>query len=141
MSRVRLVATLSLGLLLGVGCSFSSLLDALEREYEETEEIVCACSGSYFEYACEGLLASHPDFDDPCVIDAFELDKEASEESLDCSLHARKSYNDCMKVELDCSDFNTYGSGDANNCRSQLDNLNECPELPTAVQTALNKCD
>ncbi len=136
MSRVRLVASLSLGLLLGVGCSFSSLLNDLEREYETTEEIVCACTTPLYVFACEGLLDGHLDFDQQCVVDALEIDKEASKETLNCRLDAQKAYNDCLKDELDCLDFDTY----ANNCLYARDDLELCPELPTAVQEELDKC-
>ena len=136
MSRARVVACLSLWLLLGSGCSIASLLDDIEREHEKSNAVVCACTTQLYELTCEGFIDDHLDPNDTCVVEALELDKEASKETLNCWLEVQKSHTECLEAEVDCLDYDTY----LNSCNERLSDLQECPDLPPGVQQALNLC-
>jgi hypothetical protein len=121
--------------LLASGCGVNSYLNRIENEGDKTVDIVCDCTNVFPDRAaCEDMFGSYLSFfDRDCLEDALAEDKDASKESLKCTLDKAKEYNSCLEDKLNCSDPNSFQS-----CTSIFEN--ECPELPVAVQTKLSAC-
>ncbi len=117
-----------------VGCGIHSMLNKLDDETQKSIDIACSCKNIFPDEAqCQAQFSSFFDvLDRDCVEDALAEDKGASKETLDCMLDRTREYNDCLKSKLDCNDPNS-----ASLCTP---NYEGCPELPTAVQTALQGC-
>ncbi|HVI00051.1 MAG TPA: hypothetical protein VM869_15145 [Enhygromyxa sp.] len=123
---------------LGSGCSISSLLEKSNEEAEKTVDIICGECGDLFpDFAeCEDLFGGQFLDDDDCTVEALELDKDASRETLNCIIDAQKDYNACLEDKLDCGDPNSWTP-----CQDIIDDAVEsCPELPNQVQEALAAC-
>lgn len=124
--------------LLGCGCSISSLLEQSNEEADKTVDIICNECGDLFpDFAeCEELFGGQFLDDDDCTVEALELDKDASRETLECIIDAQKDYNACLEAELDCSDPNGWMA-----CEDIIDDaVDSCPRLPSQVEEALARC-
>lgn len=116
-------------------CGVHSLLNQIEDEYEATVDLACDCTNVFPDRAaCEAMFVSPFSFvSRDCLEDALKEDKNASEETLKCSLDVIERYNGCLKDKLDCQDPNSFST-----CNDIF--MTECPELPEAVQTAVSAC-
>jgi hypothetical protein len=124
--------------LLGSGCSISSLVDKSNKEAEKTADIICGECGDLFPdfLECEDQFGRALIRDDSCTIEALEVDKNASRETLNCLIDAQQDYNKCLKDRLDCTDPNSWEP-----CQDIInDAIDDCPELPKAVIDELARC-
>ncbi|MFO7563857.1 MAG: hypothetical protein R6X02_14520 [Enhygromyxa sp.] len=136
--RSRASLLLSSLALLSSGCSVSSLIDKSNKEAEKTADIICGECGDLFpDFAeCEDLFGRQLLRDDDCTVEALEIDKDASRETLNCMIDAQKDYNKCLEDKLDCNDPLSWSS-----CEDIVDQaIDDCPQLPQAVQEALAEC-
>jgi hypothetical protein len=120
------------------GCSIESLLDQSNKQADKTVDIICGECGDLFpDFAeCEDLFGGQLLDDDPCTVDALELDASASRETLECLIDAQKEYNKCIEDSIDCTNPNSWME-----CQSIITDANDdCPQLPTEVQEALSEC-
>ncbi len=135
----RLVALLPVLALLGSGCTISSLLDKIDDESDKVVTLVCdecgieMLNGQSCEEALSVTLFEGADRD--CIIDALNIDKSGSKESLECSLDVLKEYTSCVEDNLACEDPASYSE-----CAALFDGYNECPQVSTEVNEAVGKC-
>lgn len=131
-ARAPLVALFAL---FAGGCTVDSLLNQSERQSDKTVDLLCDCTNVFPDRAaCEAQF--QPLFsllESDCVEDALKEDKKASRESLKCTVKAQKEYNKCLEDNLDCNDQTSIQT-----CQPLL--VNDCPELPQPVQTAISAC-
>ncbi|MCB9706905.1 MAG: hypothetical protein H6711_33985 [Myxococcales bacterium] len=130
--------TLLLPLLFLFGCSIHSQLNKIEDEAQESVDIICECNFPTPDGSpCEDYFSSDPfaALDRDCVEDALAIDKKASKELLDCQLDVMKTYNKCLRDNLDCADPNSSVS-----CADIFNDFGACPQLPGEVQTEFGKC-
>ncbi|MEO1174975.1 MAG: hypothetical protein AAFX94_23410 [Myxococcota bacterium] len=123
---------------LGTGCgsdpsdTYSDIIEELNEAFAricECSEDVAVCT-DFFTF--DASIA-----EDPCVVDAFALDEDGSQETLDCTLELAEDFNDCVEDNLSCSDESS-----TNACLDQLESPEtECPDLPADVEAALEACD
>ncbi|MEZ4453998.1 MAG: hypothetical protein R3B09_31360 [Nannocystaceae bacterium] len=130
--RRRLLAPLVTALVAAsAGCSIHAKIDQIENEYDKIVELVCDCPNPLDN--CEAQFSSPFSFADrDCFEDALAEDKKASKESLDCTLEETKKYRKCYEDNLVCDDYTSVQS-------CQVDSA-ACPQLPEAVQLALQAC-
>ena len=120
------------------GCSISSQLNQLEREADESVDIVCACDPPTLNgETCEEAYSRDPfaNLDRNCVEDALALDKEGSKESLDCQLDVMERYNDCLRDNLDCDMFDSLSQ-----CSTIFNEFASCPEYSAEVTAEFQNC-
>ncbi|MEZ4380594.1 MAG: hypothetical protein R3A79_04570 [Nannocystaceae bacterium] len=139
MSRTSWPLPLLLPLLpLVFGCSISSQLNQIEREADESVDIICACDPPEVNgQTCEEAYGGDPfaNLDRDCVEDALALDKESSKESLDCQLDVMERYNDCLRDKLDCDMFDSISQ-----CSAVFNDFGSCPPYADDVQAAFQSC-
>jgi len=130
--RVRPLALL---VLIASGCGVNSLLDKLDAEGEKSVDLACSCTNVFPDRAaCEAMFGSFfTFFDRGCVEDALAEDKDGSKATLKCILDKSRDYNKCLEDNLDCNDYTSIEG-----CEQNF--AGECPELPAAVNTALQAC-
>ena len=137
MHRTSLALLSSLALLAG-GCSISSLLNKIEKESEESVDLICACDLPTVDgQSCEETfsVSLFGDADRGCIEDALAVDEDASKEALECSLDVMKEYNQCLKDNLDCDDQMSFQV-----CNEVFNSFADCPQNSAEVQAEINKC-
>lgn len=120
------------------GCSISSQLNQIEREADESTDIICACDPPALNgQTCEEAYASDPfaALDRDCVEDALALDKEGSKETLDCQLDVMERYNDCLRDNLVCDNFESITQ-----CTAIFNEFGSCPEYSAEVTAGFQDC-
>ena len=135
-NSVLLARVAPLILLLTSACSVADLVAESEREADRAVAALCdACIASEAERdECEADFAWRPYEDAECVVEALDIDKQRSRETLECVLEVQRDYTACVKREFMC-DPDSYAA-----CEALKDGVRDCPELPPSVVEALLRC-
>ena len=131
-SKLGSTLVIGLALFMGSGCSIKGLVKKLEKEADKQADIVCECLDGDAKDEC--YSSSDVDYTD-CQIDALKEDAKASREHLKCTLDVMKDMTKCYEDNIDCDDPQSTLT-----CLDKLADLEDCEELPEAVQEALAEC-
>jgi len=137
--RTRRTALVAAVLFMSTGCSIKILAKRVEKQGDKMADTICGCD-VLADALEEGAGGSCEDFFGfyefgGCEIDALELDKKASRESLSCALEGLEEVNNCLDKNFECS----LESDSYETCLNKADEM-DCPELPDEVNDALEKC-
>jgi hypothetical protein len=134
----KLVAP-TLVLALASGCSVEKLVEESQREAEKAVEIVCddcVAVGIYPSWdACEANVGWYPFANSECVIEALDSNRDASRATLECVIELQRDYNDCLREQFVCSEYETWEA-----CEDMQAGIYDCPELPLPVLEAVFAC-
>ncbi len=135
----KLAALIPVLALLAGACTTSSLLNKIDDESEKVVTLVCDECGIEMlnGQSCEDALsvALFDGADRDCIVDALNIDKSGSKESLECSLDVLKEYTSCIEENLACEDPASYSE-----CAALFEGYSDCPQVSTEVNEAIGAC-
>ena len=109
------------------GCSVADLVEESKREADRGVAALCdACVETEDEREmCEADFYWRPFDDVECVVEALDIDKKRSRETLECILDSQREYTACLANDFECN-WDGYLRRDGGHPSRLL-----CPLLPS----------
>ncbi len=117
------------------GCGSDDLVDSILEEIETTSSLACDCYET-LEYetreACVADQETPSAMTSSCIREVYADNQDALDPSFSCLELAYREVNDCLRSAM-CSELN--------DCVVMLAGIEECPDVPEALQDQLDACD
>ena len=141
MTRFAIRAALTaFAVLAGCGGGGDSVSDKLDEQEDLTRsaiEVICDCNedAAMRQECLDGLFEPYTASERTCIVDALEMDADASKQALDCTNDVAADLLDCIETNINCDDLQATITA----CQSIADRADSCT-LPAGVEAAVNAC-